>query len=172
MTFHLFITPWKNWIVTSGSWNQTSAFCLSAGVERQQNQWRPWCFSGETTQPHTSKPEWQQIERHQHVGTIGTCVWIIRSKLIQHCCINCFEYICLVAKVCEIIVCNVMWGIFRKSMVKLFLNKVNKYKRLFTSAKIDYLPAKNKVHIINAKTFKARKYFCLLDCSIAWIWNG
>lgn len=45
----------------------------SAGVQRQQDQRRAWCFSRKTTQPHTSKPEWQQIERHQHIGTIGMC---------------------------------------------------------------------------------------------------
>ena len=62
-----------------------SLFRLSAGVEWQQNQRRPWCFSRETTQPHTSKPERQQIERHQHVGTIGmiqlTCALTMHNYL-------------------------------------------------------------------------------------------
>lgn len=66
------ILPCKSWNVTGVSGGMMfSLFRLSAGVEWQQNQRRPWCFSRETTQPHTSKPEWQQIERHQHVGTIG-----------------------------------------------------------------------------------------------------
>lgn len=61
----------NKWKKKSVNRNNLSLRCVSAGVERQQNQWRPWCFSRETTQPHTSKPERQQIERHKHIGTIG-----------------------------------------------------------------------------------------------------
>lgn len=58
---------------TSTNWkcNISSRF-VTVGVERQQNQWWPRCFSRETPQPHKSKPERQQTERHQHVGTVGT----------------------------------------------------------------------------------------------------
>lgn len=71
------------WISVSSN-NLTLCF-VSAGVEWQQNQWQPWCFSRETTQPHTSKLEWQQIERHQHIGTIGMCLQICQSLCIFVC---------------------------------------------------------------------------------------
>lgn len=75
----------KHWMQTRLKWNIFSSF-LSAGVEWQQNQWQPRCFSRETSQPHTSKPEWQQIERHQHIGTIGMHRPHVYSPRVLLCC--------------------------------------------------------------------------------------